>query len=89
MYGLGGAMVSGKPTWGDIHGPVIIVRLGPAQLSPNEVYNPTFTLEEIYRTIVFFRDADVSAHKIAAKRDSARFINSQYGNIANKPDGTG
>jgi hypothetical protein len=89
MYGLGGAMVSGKPTWGDIHGPVIIVRLEPAQLSPNEVYNPTFTLEEIYRTIVFFRDADVSAHKIAAKRDSARFIKSQYGNIANKPDGTG
>ena len=25
MYGLGGAMVSGKPTWGKIHGSVVVV----------------------------------------------------------------
>ena len=72
MYGLGGAMVNGKPTWGNIHGPVLILRLEAGQLNPDAVHNPHFTLEEIYQTIVFFRDAEVSAHKIAAKRDSAR-----------------
>ena len=82
MYGLGGEMVIGKPTWGNIHGPVLIVRLEPAQLSPDAVHNPHFTLEEIYRTIVFFRDSEVSAHKIAAKRDNARMLKSM--GIANQ-----
>ena len=49
----------------------------PAQLSPDAVHNPHFTLEEIYRTLIFFRDNEVSAHKIAAKRDNARFLKSQ------------
>jgi hypothetical protein len=75
MYGLGGAMVGrAEPTWGNIRGTVIIVRLEPdPTFSPNLVYNPNFTLDEIYRTLVFFRDAEVSAHKIAVKRDCARF----------------
>lgn len=79
MYGLGGAMVQGKPAWGKIQGSVVIVRLEPAQLSPDAVYNPDFTLEEIYRTLVFFRDSEVSAHKIAVKRDSARFMKQYTG----------
>ena len=77
MYGLGGEMVYGKPTWGNIHGPVLVVRLEPGNLNPDAVHNPHFTLEEIYRTLIFFRDNEVSAHKIAAKRDSARFLKSQ------------
>lgn len=76
MYGLGGAMVSGKPQWGTIHGTAVIVRLEPAQLSPDAVHNPNFTLDEIYNTLVFYRDNDVSSHKIAAKRDSLRFLKS-------------
>jgi len=77
MYGLGGGgeMVYGKPTWGNIHGPVLVVRLEPGNLNPDAVHNPHFTLEEI-RTLIFFRDNEVSAHKIAAKRDSARFLKS-------------
>ena len=79
MYGLGGAMVTGNPTWGNIHGSVVIVRLKPAQLSPNAVHNPHFTLDEIYRTLVFYRDSPVSAHKIAVKRDAARFMKQYQG----------
>ena len=77
MYGLGGAMVSGKPTWGNIHGSVVLIRLEPdLRLSPNAVHNPNLTVDEIYNTLVFFRDAEASAHKIALTRDSARFMKS-------------
>mmetsp|Transcript_3542 Transcript_3542/g.7824 ORF Transcript_3542/g.7824 Transcript_3542/m.7824 type:complete len:253 (+) Transcript_3542:166-924(+) len=79
MYGLVGAMVSGKPTWGKIHGSVVILRMQPdLSFSPDAVYNSEFTLEEIYKTLVFFRDAEVSAHKIAVKRDGARFMKSRF-----------
>jgi len=53
-------------------------RLKPSQLSPGAVHNPHFTLDEVYRTLVFYRDCPVSAHKIAVKRGAARFMK-QFG----------
>ena len=75
MYGLGGAMLREKPKWGKIRGSVVIIRLKPdLNFSPNAVHNPNFTLEEIYKTIIFFRDSEVSAYKIALNRDTARVM---------------
>jgi len=53
-------------------------RLKPSHLSPDAVHNPHFTVDEVYRTLVFYRDCPVSAHKIAVKRDAARFMK-QFG----------
>ena len=78
MYGLGGAMTHGvKPKWGPIRGSVVLVRIQPDySFSPNSKYRPRITLDEMYDTLVFFRDSKQSAHKIALKRDSVRFMES-------------
>lgn len=96
MYGLDGAAVNGPPEWGYIRGPAIIVRLEPdTLLSPNQVYNPMFTLEEIYRTLVFFRDTSDAegsvvkniAYKIAKMRDGVRSFKTQHENLSDASDG--
>lgn len=77
MYGLGGAQIFAPPTWGPIRGSVVIVRLQPDYgFSPDAVYRPDIPLEEIYDTLVFFRDAKMSARDIATKRDSVRMMKS-------------
>ena len=64
-----------KPSWGSIRGSVIIVRMEPDySFSPDSVYKPTFTLDEIYKTLVFFRDSEIPAHEIAIQRDSLRMM---------------
>lgn len=73
MYGLGGAM--GKPNWSCIRGTVILERLEPdANFCPGLTYNPKITVEEMYQTLIFFRDSKYSAREIATKRDSVRMM---------------
>jgi len=80
MYGLGGAMVGGPPTWGSIRGPAVIIRIEPDySFSPSMKFKPNFSLNEIYDTIVFFRDSRVSAHTIAHERDKKRMMGSFMG----------
>jgi len=75
MYGLGGAM--GEPNWGSIRGTVILERIEPDySFCPDAVFNPNLTVEEIYDTLVFFRDAKLSTRQIATKRDSVRTMRS-------------
>mmetsp|Transcript_19880 Transcript_19880/g.26417 ORF Transcript_19880/g.26417 Transcript_19880/m.26417 type:complete len:254 (-) Transcript_19880:304-1065(-) len=73
MYGLGG--VQERPTWGNIRGSVVITRMEPdLGFSPNLAYNPNLTIEEMYQTLVFFRDSKDCAYDIAIRRDSVRFM---------------
>jgi len=74
MYGLGGAM--GEPDWGCIRGTVVLdERLEPdTNFCPGLTYNPKMTVEEIYQTLIFFRDSKYSAREIATKRDSVRMM---------------
>jgi len=73
MYGLGGAM--GEPNWKCIRGTVILERLEPdTNFCPGLTYNPNITMEEIYQTLIFFRDSKYSAREIATRRDSVRMM---------------
>lgn len=75
MYGLGGAMVNGPPAWGSIRGNVFIVRMEPDyNFSPGITFEPMISIEEMYQTLVFFRDSEKSAYEHALKRDSVRFM---------------
>ena len=65
------------PTWGSIRGPVVLVRIEPDySFSPDSIFRPTITVDEMYDTLVFFRDSKKSAYKIAVKRDSVRMAKS-------------
>jgi len=73
MYGLGGAMVTSPPTWGPIRGNVIIIRNEPDyNFSPWIKFEPLIRLDEMFQTMVFFRDSKKSAYSHAMKRDSVR-----------------
>jgi len=75
MYGLGGAQISGEPKWGPIRGNVVLLRIEPDYgFSPDAIYVPDISEDEIYQTLVFFRDSKTSAHKIALQRDSVRMM---------------
>jgi hypothetical protein len=88
MYGLGGAQVFQKPTFKPIRGVVIIMRLEPDPNfcpPPPFKYQPALALEDVYDTLVFFRDVKKSAHTIAKKRDAQRLMQSQ--SMRNAPPG--
>lgn len=71
-YELGGSQCFTRPTW-KIRGKVVMMRLEPDRnFSPDVVFRRDFTLDEVYDTLCFFRDAEASAFKIAQKRDSVR-----------------
>jgi hypothetical protein len=93
MYGLGGAMITGPPTWGPIRGKVVVMRLRPDwKFSPHVQYNPMLSLEEMYQTLTFFRDSPTRAQKIAIKRDSVRFqayVNNNNSSSMRPPGVTG
>jgi hypothetical protein len=56
---------------------VILERIEPdCSFCPDAVFNPNLTVEEIYDTLVFFRDAKLSARQIVTKRDSVRNMRS-------------
>lgn len=79
MYGLGGMQVRGKPKFARIRGPAVICRMEPDPNfapPPPFVYNPVLTADDIYTTLVFFRDNKKSPHRIALARDAQRFRNS-------------
>ena len=81
MYGLGGAQLaqSEKPNWGPIRGSVILLRIEPDyNFSPDEVFRPDISLDEMYDTLVFFRDSKLSAQRIALQRDKERMIRSMF-----------
>lgn len=74
MYGLNGSQA--EPSW-CIRGTAFVIRIEPDyNFSPNAVYHPLITTQEMYDTIIFFRDAKDSPRKIAMKRDSVRLMNS-------------
>ena len=78
MYGLGGMQVRGKPTFAPIRGPAIICKMEPDPNfapPPPFVYNPVLSVDDIYNTLVFFRDNKKSAHRIALARDAQRLKN--------------
>jgi len=85
MYGLGGAM--GEPNWTRIRGPAIVVRgetptfgggsmsFGGVSMSPPTPsfdFKPIITVDEMTRTLCFFRDHKRSAQRIASARDAQR-----------------
>ena len=74
MYGLDGAQC--EPDW-TIRGSVLVIRIEPDyNFSPDAKFVPLISTEEMYDTIVFFRDCKDSPRKIALKRDSVRMMGS-------------
>lgn len=81
MYGLGGVQLAKfqKPDWVPIRGPVVLLRIEPDyNFSPDAIFRPDIPLNEMYETLVFFRDSKISAQQIALKRDSVRMMKSMY-----------
>ena len=82
IYGINGDMTSHEPRFPTIRGDCYIFRLEPAKNLPPPPpfqYTPKLTVEDVYETLVFFRDAKLSAHKIGRKRDAQRL----YGTVGN------
>lgn len=74
MYGLDGAQC--EPNW-TIRGSALVIRIEPDyNFSPDAKFIPLISTQEMYDTIVFFRDCKDSPRKIAMKRDSVRMLGS-------------
>ena len=83
IYGPNGEMATGPPRWGPIRGTVVIIRAMPSNMAYDSfgrgtraVYAPLISADEVYDTLVYFRDAwrneKKSAFRIAQQRDEER-----------------
>ena len=85
MYGLGGVQVYGRPSFKPIRGNVIVVALAPDKNYPPPQpfqFSPYLSVDDVYETLVYFRDSNVAAWQIALTRDAQR-VNRARGNTSN------